>query len=67
MVPCVAQVAAAEPRLLNVAIIHCDRASVCHHTQQIDSALEATGAVDDSAADAVTAGHRVLAGADDSW
>jgi metal-responsive CopG/Arc/MetJ family transcriptional regulator len=36
-------------------------------THQIDSALAQLEAPDGSTADAVAAGHRILAGADDGW
>jgi hypothetical protein len=36
-------------------------------THQIDAALAQLEAPDGSAADAVAAGHRILAGADDGW
>jgi predicted DNA-binding protein len=36
-------------------------------TTQIDDALDRLGAPDDTAADAVAAGHRLLADADDEW
>jgi metal-responsive CopG/Arc/MetJ family transcriptional regulator len=36
-------------------------------THQIDLALDHVGATEASGADAVAAGHRVLAGADDEW
>jgi metal-responsive CopG/Arc/MetJ family transcriptional regulator len=36
-------------------------------THQIDLALDQVGATEASSADAVAAGHRVLAGADDEW
>jgi antitoxin MazE6 len=36
-------------------------------TRQIDAALQSLNEPDDSAADAVAAGHRVLTEVDDSW
>jgi len=36
-------------------------------TTQIDDALDRLGAPDDTAADAVAAGHRLLADTDDEW
>jgi predicted DNA-binding protein len=36
-------------------------------TRQVDDALDRLGAPDDTAADAVAAGHRLLADTDDEW
>ena len=36
-------------------------------TRQVDDALDRLGAPDNTAADAVAAGHRVLADTDDEW
>jgi metal-responsive CopG/Arc/MetJ family transcriptional regulator len=49
------------------AIHYLDELDAESITHQIDSALAQLDAAEESTADAVAAGHRILAGADDEW